>query len=152
MTDHGHDHPHEDHGHDHAHEDHGHDHAGGVRGAVRSVFAPHSHDAADSVDTALEGSAEGIHAVKTSLVVLGCTAVAQLVVVLFTGSVALLADSIHNFSDALTALPLWAAFVLGRRAPTRRFTYGYSRAEDLAGVFAARRSRVHLTLAAATAT
>jgi len=140
---HPHPHPHEnhdhghDHGHDHPHEGNGHDHEhpGGVWGAIRSVFAPHSHNAADSVDTALEGSAEGTQAVKTSLVVLGVTAAAQLVVVLFTGSVALLADTIHNFSDALTALPLWAAFVLGRRAPTRRFTYGYGRAEDLAGVF-----------------
>jgi cation diffusion facilitator family transporter len=52
-----------------------------------------------------------------------------------TGSVALLADTVHNFSDALTALPLWIAFVLGRRAATRRYTYGYGRAEDLAGVF-----------------
>ena len=52
-----------------------------------------------------------------------------------TGSVALLADTIHNFSDALTAIPLWIAFVLGRRAATRRYTYGYGRAEDLAGVF-----------------
>ena len=54
---------------------------------------------------------------------------------MLTGSVALLADTIHNFSDALTAVPLWIAFVLGRRAATRRYTYGYGRAEDLAGVF-----------------
>ena len=83
----------------------------------------------------LESSGEGIRAVRTSLVVLGLTAVAQLAVVLATGSTALLADTIHNFSDALTALPLWVAFVIGRRAPTRRYTYGYGRAEDLAGVF-----------------
>ena len=63
------------------------------------------------------------------------TAVAQLAVVLVTGSVALLADTIHNFSDALTAVPLWIAFALGRRAATRRYTYGYGRAEDLAGLF-----------------
>lgn len=99
------------------------------------MFRPHSHDAADSVDSALESSAAGIRAVKISLVALGVTAVAQLVVVLFTGSVALLADTIHNFSDALTAIPLWIAFVFGRRAATRRYTYGYGRAEDLAGVF-----------------
>ena len=59
----------------------------------------------------------------------------QAIVVALTGSVALLADTIHNFSDALTALPLWIAFVLGRRAATRRYTYGYGRAEDLASVF-----------------
>jgi cation diffusion facilitator family transporter len=96
---------------------------------------PHSHDAADSVDAALESSAKGIRAVKISLVALGFTALAQGLVVLLSGSVALLADTIHNFSDALTALPLWMAFVVGRRAPTRRYTYGFGRAEDLAGLF-----------------
>ncbi|GAA4051348.1 hypothetical protein GCM10023063_44200 [Arthrobacter methylotrophus] len=55
--------------------------------------------------------------------------------VLISGSVALLADTIHNFSDALTAVPLWIAFILGRRAATRRYNYGYGRAEDLAGLF-----------------
>ncbi|HLM06916.1 MAG TPA: cation diffusion facilitator family transporter [Blastococcus sp.] len=127
-----HDHDHGAHGHDH---DHGHEHPGGIRGWFQEIFRPHSHDAADSVDSALEASAEGIRAVKISLVVLLLTALAQAVVVFFTGSVALLADTIHNFSDALTAVPLWIAFVLGRRAASRRYTYGYGRAEDLAGVF-----------------
>jgi len=129
--------PEHDHGR-HAHGeygDHGHEHPGGLRGFIASVFRPHSHDSADSVDSALESHAEGIRAVKISLVVLLVTALAQAVVVLYTGSVALLADTIHNFSDALTAIPLWIAFVLGRRAATRRYTYGYGRAEDLAGLF-----------------
>ena len=56
-------------------------------------------------------------------------------VVAVSGSVALAADTIHNFSDALTSVPLWIAFVLGRRRPDRRFTHGYGRAEDLAGLF-----------------
>ena len=56
-------------------------------------------------------------------------------IVVISGSVALLADTIHNFSDALTAVPLWIAFALGRKAATRRYTYGYGRAEDLAGLF-----------------
>ena len=99
------------------------------------MYTPHSHDAADSIDTALESSAKGIRAVKISLVALLATALLQVVVVLLTGSVALLADTIHNFSDALTSIPLWIAFVLGRRAATRSFTYGYRRAEDLAGLF-----------------
>src|SRR5215212_3956035 len=120
--------PHHDHDHDH-------DHAGGVRGWVTGLFRPHSHDAADSVDSALESSAQGIRAVKVSLVALAVTAVLQLLVVVFSGSVALLADTIHNLSDALTAVPLWIAFVLGRRAANRRYTYGYGRAEDLAGLF-----------------
>jgi cation diffusion facilitator family transporter len=128
-----------DHGHAHgshgAGGDHGHDHQRGIRGWLSSVFGGHSHDSADSVDTALEGSAEGVRALKISLVVLLITALLQAVVVALTGSVALLADTIHNFSDALTALPLWVAFVLGRRPASRRYTYGYGRAEDLAGVF-----------------
>ena len=125
----------------HGHGGHGHSHhgrsgwVGNVKSAVREVFAPHSHDAADSIDGALESSAAGIRAVKMSLIVLGATALAQIVVVAISGSVALLADTIHNFSGALTAIPLWIAFVLGRRAATRRYTYGFGRVEDLAGLF-----------------
>ena len=96
---------------------------------------PHSHDAADSVDDALTGSAEGIRAVKISLLALSITAAAQLVISITSGSVAVLADTIHNFADASTAIPLWLAFSVGRRPPNRRYTYGYGRAEDLAGVF-----------------
>ncbi|OZM80326.1 hypothetical protein CFP66_21780 [Pseudonocardia sp. MH-G8] len=114
---------------------HGHGHGRSRWGRIRDVLRPHSHDAADSVDSALAASAEGIRTLKISLVVLAVTALAQLGVVVLSGSAALLADTIHNFSDALTAVPLWIAFVLGRRAATRRYTYGYGRAEDLAGVF-----------------
>jgi cation diffusion facilitator family transporter len=110
-------------------------HPHGLRGAIREIVTPHSHDAADSVDDALEASAAGIHAVKTSLLVLGLTAIAEIVVVVISGSVALAADAIHNFSDALTAVPLWIAFALGTKAATRRYTYGLGRAEDLAGLF-----------------
>ncbi len=120
------------HDHDHAH---GHHHHTGLLGAVREVFAPHSHDHTDSVDEALESSARGIRAVKISLLALGLTAVFQLVIVSLSGSVALAADTIHNFSDALTAIPLWIAFVVGRRAATKRYTYGLGRSEDLAGLF-----------------
>jgi|SRR5215217_5126476 cation diffusion facilitator family transporter len=122
--------------HDHLH-DHGpdHDHHHGVRGWLTGLFRPHSHDSADSIDAALESSAQGIRAVKISLAALGITAALQLLIVLASGSVALLADTVHNVSDALTALPLWIAFVVGRRAANRRYTYGYGRAEDLAGLF-----------------
>jgi cation diffusion facilitator family transporter len=106
-----------------------------LRGAIAEVFAPHSHDAADSIDDALESSAAGIRAVKVSLAVLGLTAAAQIVVVIVSGSVALAADTIHNFSDALTAVPLWIAFALATKAATRRYTYGFGRVEDLAGLF-----------------
>ena len=67
--------------------------------------------------------------------VLGITAAAQLVIVAISGSVALFADTVHNFSDALTAVPLWIAFSVSRRAATRRYTYGFGRVEDLAGLF-----------------
>ena len=101
----------------------------------REIFRPHSHDAADSIDDALESDRRGIHAVKVSFAVLLSTAVVQVVIVVITGSVALLADTIHNFSDALTAIPLFIAFRLGRRPANSRYTYGYRRAEDLAGLF-----------------
>ena len=114
---------------------HGHVHAAGFRGWLRELFVPHSHDSADSIDTAMETSTQGIRAVKVSLLGLGATALFQLVIVLVSGSVALLADTVHNFSDALTAVPLWIAFLLGRRAATRTYTYGFGRAEDLAGLF-----------------
>ena len=137
---HGHQHPHEgDHSHgqnEHVH-DHPHDHGPwtAVRHMLSSLFGGHSHDSADSVDAALESSARGIRALKISFLVLMGTAIAQTIVVVFTGSVALLADTIHNFSDALTAVPLFVAFKMGRRAANRQYTYGYRRAEDLAGLF-----------------
>ncbi len=121
-------------GHHHDH-DHGHPHDHGVRGVVKGIFAPHSHDAADSLDSALESSAAGIRAVKISLLVLGLTTVVQIAIVVVSGSVALAADTIHNFSDALTAVPLWIAFAMGTKAATRRYTYGFGRVEDLAGLF-----------------
>ena len=76
-----------------------------------------------------------MHAVKVSFVALMATALVQVAIVVLTGSVGLLADTIHNFSDALTAVPLFLAFRLSPRPSNRRYTYGYHRAEDLAGVF-----------------
>ncbi len=115
---------------------HGHDHAhpSGLFGWLTQLVAPHSHDAADAVDSELETSRKGIRAVYISLAVLGVTTVLQAIVVVISGSVALLGDTLHNASDALTAVPLAIAFTVGRRAATRRYTYGYGRAEDLAGV------------------
>jgi cation diffusion facilitator family transporter len=86
------------------------------------------------VDPAILTTERGIWAVKWSLVGLMLTAVLQVVIVYISGSVALLADTIHNFGDAATAIPLWIAFLLARRKPSKRFTYGYGRVEDLAGV------------------
>jgi cation diffusion facilitator family transporter len=91
----------------------------------------HDHPSGD----ALAGGASGIRAVKVSLLALGATAALQAGIVAISGSIALLADTIHNVTDALTAIPLWVAFVVGRRPPTKRYSYGYQRAEDLAGIF-----------------
>ncbi|WP_425246305.1 cation diffusion facilitator family transporter [Streptomyces sp. NEAU-NA10] len=146
--DHGHGHEH-DHGHGHRHH-HGHEHphhpaSPGLRHRLSHLLIPHSHESADKLDRALESSARGMRALWVSLAVLGVTAVAQAAVVVASGSVALLGDTVHNAADALTAVPLGIAFVLGRRAATRRFTYGYGRAEDLAGI------AIVLTIAASAA-
>ena len=82
----------------------------------------------------MEASAEGMRVLWVSLAILGATAALEAVVVAVSGSVALLGDALHNAADALTAVPLAIAFIAGRRPPTRRYTYGYGRAEDLAGV------------------
>ncbi len=136
--DHDHEHhpDHHEHGHDHEHS-HNHDHDDhGPLGWLRELnpFGHHHHHTEIAIDDALATSNRGLWALKVSLIVLGVTATIQLLIALASGSVGLLADTIHNFSDALTAIPLGIAFVLSRRAATRRYTYGYGRAEDIAGV------------------
>jgi Co/Zn/Cd efflux system component len=103
---------------------HGHD-------AGRPGGHGHTHGV---VDPTIATTARGIWAIKWSFVILALTAICQIAVVLPSGSVALLADAIHNVGDAVTAVPLWIAFRLARRKPSPRFTYGYGRVEDLAGV------------------
>ena len=103
---------------------------------------PHGHNNQRSAHSHTHGAIDpttfttqrGIYAVKWSLLGLLATALFQAVIVLLSGSVALLADTIHNFGDAATAIPLWIAFRLARLKPNRRFTYGYGRVEDLADV------------------
>lgn len=103
------------------HHDPAHDHAG----------YDHTHGA---LDPSLFASEKGIWAVKWSLLILLITTVLQATVVAFTSSAALLADTIHNFGDAATAVPMWVAFAMARKPPTKRFSYGYGRVEDLAGI------------------
>ena len=138
MTD-DHDHPHDhhdDHDHDdHDHDDHDHTLWGRARHTVSELFGGHSHDAADQVDDALEADSRGRRALWISFGVLVVTAVLQGIVVWLSSSVALLGDTLHNIADALTTFPILIAFALARRAANDRFTYGYGRAEDLAGVF-----------------
>src|SRR5215204_2135869 len=119
--------------HDHGGGAHDHEHRPGIVGWLQHTFA-HSHDVHEKVDDAMETHERGIWALKISLVVLGLTALFQVAIVIISGSVGLLADTIHNFGDAATSIPLWIAFALIRRGQNRRFTYGYGRAEDIAGV------------------
>jgi cation diffusion facilitator family transporter len=135
-----HHHGHADDGSDDGTGDHGHDrtdssdHRHGLLDRLRHLVTPHSHDAAVAVDSELESSKRGMRALLLSFLALMVTALAQLAVYAISGSVALLVDTIHNFADALTALPIAVAFTVGRRAATRRYTYGYGRAEDIAGI------------------
>jgi cation diffusion facilitator family transporter len=107
----------------------------GLRHNVAGLIGGHSHDHAEQVDTALEADRSGRRALWLSLAGLAATAAVQGVVVALSGSVALLGDTLHNVADALTAVPLLVAFRLSRRSANSRYTYGYGRAEDLAGLF-----------------
>lgn len=109
---------------DHHHGGHGHAHGSGEHHG-------HTHGV---VDPAIATTARGIWAIKWSFIILGATALMQVVVVYWTGSVALLADTIHNIGDAATAIPLWIAFLFARRKPSERFNYGLGRVEDFAGI------------------
>ncbi|HSK24385.1 MAG TPA: cation diffusion facilitator family transporter [Egicoccus sp.] len=128
MTDTGHDHPHA----------RPHDHEGEVwwRRALHAI-RPHGHDAADAILTAEEASREGIRAAWISMAGMAATALAQIVIVALSGSIALLADTLHNLGHLVTTIPLVIAFRIGRRQPTRRYTFGYRRAEDLVGLLIA---------------
>jgi len=105
-----------------------------VRHRAAHLVRPHSHDTTDKVDSALATSRDGLRALWLSFLALMVTAGLQAIVVVFTGSVALLSDTLHNLADALTAIPIAIAFLLGRRQATRAYTYGFGRAEDLAGL------------------
>ena len=104
------------------------------RGWISHRLTPHSHDSKDQFDDVLSTSKLGLRALWVSLLGMAFTAFLQLIIVFYTGSVALLSDTLHNFADALTAIPLAAAFLIGRRSANKRYTYGYGRAEDLAGL------------------
>ena len=122
-------------GHSHSEREHDHNHRPrGLGSLIRILLGSHSHGPQESLDQALEGSRDGTRTVAWSLVILLATAGIQALVVVASGSVALLGDTLHNAADALTAVPLWLAFNLGRRSPTTRFTYGFGKAEDLAGL------------------
>ncbi len=137
--DHNHDHDHgPDHGpHGHSHRPHGHSHGTGFWGVINTVFHLHGHSEQQqqlASDPAL-ATEEGIRTIWWALGALGLTTIIQIVIVLMSGSVALLADTVHNLGDGLNSIPLLIAFYLARRVPTRRYTYGFGKAEDVAGIF-----------------
>ena len=126
-----HDHSH-DHDHPHPHDFHPH-HPSRAGIWIHRILG-HSHLADEKVDSAMEQDARGFRALKLSLVGLSLTATLQLAIVWLSGSVALLADALHNLADGVTSIPLWIAFTLIRRGTTPRFTYGYGKTEDVAGI------------------
>ena len=122
--------------HEQEHE-HNHEHGHSENGAIhwfQDLFSPHTHGHQEAALDPNLATDRGIWALKISFAGLMITAAFQVIIVSISGSVALLSDTIHNFSDALTAIPLGLAFWLSRRARNGRYTYGYGRAEDLAGV------------------
>jgi cation diffusion facilitator family transporter len=134
---HDHDHDH-DHDHPQAHDkaDHGHSHGSGLWGWITTIFHFHGHSGQqqERVADAALNTAEGIRTVWWALGALGLTTIMQIVIVFSSGSVALLSDTLHNLGDTLNSIPLLIAFYLARRAATRRYTYGFGKAEDVAGI------------------
>jgi cation diffusion facilitator family transporter len=113
--DNAHSHAHRDKNHNHKHERHGHEHG--------------------KIEADLYSNRAGLRAVRISTVGMLLVGLVQIVIALLGGSAGLFADALHNLGDVLTTLALWIAFVLSNRAANRRYTYGYHRAEDLAGIF-----------------
>ena len=137
--DHNHPHPHDHaHGHDHDTHDHDHAHGSGIWGILSSVFHlhGHSHQQTEKIsDSAFINNEEGIRTVWLALASLTITSLIQIVIVYWSGSVSLLADTVHNIGDGLNSIPLLIAFYLSRRVATRRYNYGFARSEDIAGIF-----------------
>lgn len=134
---HGHDGEHDDQGHDKGHghgHSHGHGDGKGFLAKLKHVVVPHSHDANEAIQSAEETSGQGIRTAWIGLAGMMATAILQMAIVAISGSIALLADTLHNLGHAVTTIPLVIAFRLARRAATSRYPYGYRRAEDLAGV------------------
>ena len=134
-SDHDHDHDHEEHDHDHLHDEHedehdDHEHEHGSSGGHKG----HGHEHG-KVDADLYGNRAGLRAVQISTAGMFIVALIQFSIAIIGGSAGLFADALHNFGDVLTTVALWIAFVISNRAANQRYTYGYYRAEDLAGIF-----------------
>src|SRR5438270_10096214 len=125
-----HQHDHDEHeGHEHDYGEHDHDPEHGEHG-----HGGHGHEHG-RVDADLYGNEVGLRAVQISTAGMFLVAAIQFAIAAIGGSAGLFADALHNLGDVLTTVALWIAFVLSNRAANRRYTYGYYRAEDLAGIF-----------------
>jgi cation diffusion facilitator family transporter len=121
---------------DHQHSEPEHQHASGILQRLSSLFHFHSHDRRHvAADSAFQNNQEGIRTIWIALGILLFTSILQIVIVYFSSSVSLLADTTHNIGDGLNSIPLLIAFYLARRLPTRRYNYGFGKAEDIAGIF-----------------
>ncbi|MEP6987335.1 MAG: cation diffusion facilitator family transporter, partial [Chloroflexota bacterium] len=120
-------------GHEHSHDEHRHQH-GLLAGIASTLHIPGFQHDHGTLEASFTDNAVAIRTVKWAFVILGVTTLLQVIVYLASGSVALLGDTIHNLGDALNSIPLWIAFVLARRPANKRYTYGYGRAEDIAGL------------------
>src|SRR5579863_8043865 len=119
---HDHDHDHDLHS-EHDHNEHGHGEHGG-----------HGHEHG-RVDADLYGNRAGLRAVQISTAGMLLVALIQFAIAAIGGSAGLFADALHNLGDVFTTVALWIAFVISNRAANQRYTYGYYRSEDLAGIF-----------------
>ena len=131
----GHNHGHGGHNHGHGDHEHDHDHGSGPWAKLKHMIVPHSHDSNEAIQSAEESSKEGIRAAWIGLAGMAVTAILQMFIVAISGSIALLADTLHNVGHAVTTIPLVIAFRIGQRAASRMYSYGYRRAEDLVGLF-----------------
>jgi cation diffusion facilitator family transporter len=139
--DHDHTHEHEHHHHDHDYHEHEHEHTHShslletIATALHLPGYGHTHGYTElAADPAMRDNELGIRTVKLALLALGVTTILQIVIYLASNSVALLGDTVHNLGDALNSVPLWLAFVMAKRQANKRYTYGYGRAEDVAGL------------------
>lgn len=112
--------------------------------AARGQRHAHSHSHADHITS---NTKEGLRVVAIATAGMFVVAAIELGVFALSNSAGLLSDALHNLGDVLTTAALWVAFILARRPPTNRFTYGFHRAEDLAGAFIA----LVITISAAAA-
>lgn len=137
ISDHDHSHNHKNHHHNHDHTEHAHSHSKNpIHKLAEVLHIPgftHQHES-QSVSEIINNK-EALNTVVLAFVVLGITTILQFLVYQVTGSVALLGDMVHNFGDTLNSIPLFIALLLGVKKATNRFTYGYGKTEDIAGVF-----------------